>query len=159
MKKLGSSIVTAASLTGALVLVAPTQAARATDEIQVYNAGIAAVGQFTIQQHLNYVALGSKDPAFPGLFPSNHSLNGTPEFAYGVTDWWEVGLYLPFSVQTSSFFQTGSSCARCDGIPSIDGWHLLAEWCRHQFVDASVRVCARAQNILTRSRMLIALPC
>jgi hypothetical protein len=45
------------------------QTARATDEIQVYNAGIAAPGQFTIQQHLNYVALGSKDPPFPGGFP------------------------------------------------------------------------------------------
>jgi hypothetical protein len=103
MKKLGSSIVTAASLTGALVLVAPTQAARATDEIQVYNAGIADVGQFTIQQHLNYVALGQKDPPFPGGIPSNHSLNGTPEFAYGMTDWWELGLYLPFSVQDRQF--------------------------------------------------------
>jgi hypothetical protein len=79
------------------------QAARATDEIQVYNAGIAAPGQFTIQQHLNYVALGSKDPPFPGGFPSNHSINGTPEFAYGVTDWWEVGLYLPFAIQDRQF--------------------------------------------------------
>ena len=77
--------------------------ARATDEIQVYNAGIAAPGQFTIQQHLNYVALGSKDPPFPGGFPSNHSVNGTPEFAYGVTDWWEVGLYLPFAIQDRQF--------------------------------------------------------
>jgi hypothetical protein len=79
------------------------QTARATDEIQVYNAGIAAPGQFTIQQHLNYVALGSKDPPFPGGFPSNHSINGTPEFAYGVTDWWEVGLYLPFAIQDRQF--------------------------------------------------------
>jgi hypothetical protein len=79
------------------------QTARAADEIQVYNAGIAASGQFTIQQHLNYVALGSKDPPFPGGFPSNHSINGTPEFAYGVTDWWEVGLYLPFAIQDRQF--------------------------------------------------------
>ena len=57
--------------------------------------------QFTpIQQHLNYIPLGLKDPsAFPGGLVSNHSLNGTPEFAYGITDWWEVGLYLPFSIQ------------------------------------------------------------
>jgi hypothetical protein len=34
--------------------------AKAIDEIQVYNAGIAAVGQFTIQQHLNDVPLGVK---------------------------------------------------------------------------------------------------
>src|SRR6202022_3772361 len=90
---------TVAPLTGALILLVSAQAARATDEIQVYNAGIADVGQFTIQQHLNYVALGQKDPPFPGGLVSHHSINGTPEFAYGVTDWWEVGLYLPFAVQ------------------------------------------------------------
>ncbi|WP_249125486.1 hypothetical protein [Bradyrhizobium manausense] len=89
------------SLAGALVLLASN--AYATDEIQVYNAGIAEIGQFTIQQHLNYVALGQKDPPFPGGFPSNHSLNGTPEFAYGMTDWWELGLYLPFAVQDRQF--------------------------------------------------------
>lgn len=73
--------------------------AKAVDEIQVYNAEIAAPGQFTIEQHLNYVPLGQTTPPFPGGLVSNHSLNGTPEFAYGVTDWWELGLYLPFAVQ------------------------------------------------------------
>jgi hypothetical protein len=92
-----------------IILVAPfwllaAQAARATDEIQVYNAAIAEVGQFTIQQHLNYIPLGLKDPPFPGGLVSNHSLNGTPEFAFGVTDWWEVGLYLPFSIQDQKFY-------------------------------------------------------
>ena len=77
--------------------------AKATDEIQVYNAGIAAPGQFTIQQHLNYVPLGVKEPPFPGGLVSNNSINGTPEFAYGVTDWWEVGLYLPFAIQDQQF--------------------------------------------------------
>ncbi|MGB8401824.1 hypothetical protein [Bradyrhizobium sp.] len=75
------------------------QPAKAIDEIQVYNAGIAAPGQFTIQQHLNYIAVGLKDPPFAGGLVSHHSINGTPEFAYGVTDWWEVGLYLPFAIQ------------------------------------------------------------
>jgi hypothetical protein len=77
--------------------------AKATDEIQVYNAAIAAVGQFTIQQHLNYTATGLKEPPFPGGLVSNHAINGTPEFAYGVTDWWEVGLYLPFAIQDQQF--------------------------------------------------------
>ncbi|MFX8860276.1 hypothetical protein ABTM70_19095, partial [Acinetobacter baumannii] len=75
-----------ARLAGAFLTLISAQPARATDEIQVYNAGIAAPGQFTIQQHLNYVALGQKDPPFPGGFASHGSLNGTPEFAYGVTD-------------------------------------------------------------------------
>ena len=79
------------------------QPAKATDEIQVYNAGIAAPGQFTIEQHLNYVPLGVKSPPFPGGLISNNSINGTPEFAYGVTDWWEVGLYLPFAIKDQQF--------------------------------------------------------
>jgi hypothetical protein len=90
-------------LAGAAFSVALGQPARATDEIQVYNAGIAAPGQFTIQQHLNYIPLGVKDPPFPGGLISNNSINGTPEFAYGVTDWWEVGLYLPFAIKDQQF--------------------------------------------------------
>ena len=68
-------------LTGAVLSIVLGQPAKATDEIQVYNAGIAAVGQFTIQQHLNYVPLGLKDPPFPGGLVSNHSLNGTSVLA------------------------------------------------------------------------------
>jgi hypothetical protein len=90
-------------LSGAALWLMLGQPAQATDEIQVYNAGIAAVGQFTIQQHLNYIPLGLTDPPFPGGLVSNHSINGTPEFAYGVTDWWEVGLYLPFAIQDRQF--------------------------------------------------------
>jgi hypothetical protein len=78
--------------------------ASATDEIQVYNASIAEVGQFTIQQHLNYIPRGIKSPPFAGGLVSNNSINGTPEFAYGITNWWEVGLYLPFSIQDQKFY-------------------------------------------------------
>jgi len=90
-------------LAGAALWVVLAQPARAVDEIQVYNAGIAAPGQFTIQQHLNYVGIGIKEPPFPGGLVSHHSINGTPEFAYGVTDWWEAGLYLPFAIQDRQF--------------------------------------------------------
>ncbi len=90
-------------LAGAAASALAAQPAMATDEIQVYNAGIAAPGQFTIQQHLNYIPLGVKDPPFPGGLISHNSINGTPEFAYGVTDWWEVGLYLPFAIKDQQF--------------------------------------------------------
>jgi hypothetical protein len=92
-----------ALLAGALVWLALAGAAHATDEIQVYNASIAAPGQFTIEQHLNYVGIGQKEPPFPGGFGSDKTLNGTPEFAYGMTDWWELGLYLPFAVKNQQF--------------------------------------------------------
>jgi hypothetical protein len=42
------------------------------DEIQVYNAEIAAVGQWTYQQHLNYAVVGQSQPEVPGGFSSNH---------------------------------------------------------------------------------------
>jgi hypothetical protein len=91
-------------LVGLGLLATLVQPARATDEIQVYNAGIAEVGQFTIQQHLNYIPLGVKEPPFSGGIISHNSINGTPEFAYGITDWWEVGLYLPFSIKDQKFY-------------------------------------------------------
>ena len=90
-------------LASAVLLLVLARPAKAVDEFQVYNAGIAAPGQFTIQQHLNYVGAGLAAPPFPGGLVSNHSINGTPEFAYGVTDWWEVGLYLPFAIQDQQF--------------------------------------------------------
>ena len=78
------------------------------DEIQVYNAEIAEVGQWTYEQHFNYAAVGQTQPEVPGGFSSNRSLQGTPEFAYGITDWWEAGFYLPFAV-------TGSGQLLSDG--------------------------------------------
>jgi hypothetical protein len=78
--------------------------AHAIDEIQVYNADINEVGQFSVQQHLNYTMKGQPDPDYPGGLVSNHALNGTPEFAYGVTPWLEFGLYVPFAVNGQSQF-------------------------------------------------------
>jgi hypothetical protein len=63
-----------------LTLLAPWSAWPA-DEIQVYNADIAEVGRWTIQQHLNYAFEGRTQPEFPGGLVPNHTLNGTPEFA------------------------------------------------------------------------------
>jgi hypothetical protein len=68
------------------------------DEIQVYNAEIAKVGQWTIQFHNNYAINGRKEPDFEGGIIPNHALNGTPELAYGITEWWEIGFYAPYAV-------------------------------------------------------------
>lgn len=81
--------------------------AHAVDEIQVYNAEIAKVGQWTLQQHLNYTLQGRKAPDFPGGLISNHALNGTPELAYGITDWWELGFYAPFAVSGRQLLSNG----------------------------------------------------
>jgi hypothetical protein len=66
-----------------------------TDEIQVYNAEIAAPGVFNLTLHDNYTPDGRTTAAFPGGIVPNRTLNGVPEWAYGVTNWFETGLYLP----------------------------------------------------------------
>ena len=66
-----------------------------TDEIQVYDAEINNPGQFSVQLHNNYTPIGRKKPDFPGGIVPEHALNGVPEWAYGVNDWLELGLYLP----------------------------------------------------------------
>ena len=85
----------------ALLSRAASAADQVHDEIQVYNADIADIGQWTVEQHLNYAAVGQTQPEVRGGFSSNHSLQGTPEFAYGVADWWELGFYIPFAVGSS----------------------------------------------------------
>src|SRR5258708_5337389 len=66
-----------------------------TDEIQVYDAEIAAPGKFNLMLHNNFIASGRTTPEFSGGIEPDGSFNGVPELAYGVTDWFEVGLYFP----------------------------------------------------------------
>jgi hypothetical protein len=66
-----------------------------TDEIQVYDAEIEDQGKFNLMIHSNFTPIGRKTPDFPGGIIPNRSVNGTAEWAYGVTDWFEQGLYLP----------------------------------------------------------------
>ena len=66
-----------------------------TDEIQVYDANIAEPGVFNLMIHNNFTPIGRKTPAYPGAIIANQSFQTTAEWAYGVTDWFEQGLYLP----------------------------------------------------------------
>ena len=77
-----------------LITCAPAAFAQ-TDEIQVYDAEIAEPGVFNLMIHSNYIPIGQRTPAFPSAIIANGSVNGTAEWAYGVTDWFEQGLYLP----------------------------------------------------------------
>lgn len=85
-----------AALCCALVLLLGSAARAQTDEIQVYTSEINAPGQYSLTLHNNYIAIGRKEPDFPGGVTPNGALNGVPEFAYGVTDWFEIGAYAPF---------------------------------------------------------------
>ena len=98
-----------------LLMVAAARNGRAqTDEIQVYDAEIVAPGQFGLTWHNNFTVSGRMEPAFPGGIVPHHALNGVPEFAYGVADWLELGLYAPLYTITS------------DGDFLIDGTKLRA---------------------------------
>jgi hypothetical protein len=50
----------------AAIVLAPLGRAHATDEIQLYDASIAEVGQWTIQHHFNYTFNSRRGPDFPG---------------------------------------------------------------------------------------------
>ncbi len=66
-----------------------------TDEIQVYDAEIEDIGKFNVMVHSNFTPIGRKTAEFPGGIIPNDSVNGAVEWAYGVTPWFEQGLYLP----------------------------------------------------------------
>ena len=66
-----------------------------TDEIQVYTGGLADVGVFNLTLHNNFTPKGIAMPAFPGAVTADKSWNGVPEWALGITKWFEGGLYLP----------------------------------------------------------------
>lgn len=85
------------------LLAAPAVTFAQTDEIQVYDAVIADQGIFNVMVHNNFTPIGRKTPAFPGAIIANNSDNGAVEWAYGVTPWFEQGLYLPvYSTHSSN---------------------------------------------------------
>jgi hypothetical protein len=108
----------AVTLAGMILLFAPPRCVAQTDEIQVYDAGIAERGVLNLTLHNNFTPEGLRTPDFTGGLIPDHSFNGVPEFGYGVTDWFEAGLYLPlYSVSQ-------------DRGPSINGGKLRALFVR-----------------------------
>jgi hypothetical protein len=75
-----------------LWLVCSAAAHAQTDEIQIYDAQIAAPGVFNLTLHDNYTPDGRTNPDYPGGIVPNHTLNGVPEWAYGVAPWFEARL-------------------------------------------------------------------
>ncbi|HXQ27072.1 MAG TPA: hypothetical protein VN822_11735 [Candidatus Acidoferrales bacterium] len=84
-----------AAIAGTMLLALPAVAFAQTDEIQVYDASIADPGAINLTLHNNFTPAGLTTPAFRGGLIPDDSWNGVFEWAYGVTDWLEAGLYLP----------------------------------------------------------------
>jgi hypothetical protein len=93
--KIPNAVIFALLLIAAIQAFFPNAASAQTDEIQVYDAEIADQGKFNVMVHNNFTPIGRTMPAFPGGIIPNHSDNGAVEWAYGVADWFEQGLYLP----------------------------------------------------------------
>ena len=95
MRVLPESFVLPLALIAAALAVVPKATFAQTDEIQVYDAEIEEQGKFNLMVHSNFTPIGRTTPDFPGGIIPNNSVNGAAEWAYGVTDWFEQGLYLP----------------------------------------------------------------
>jgi len=89
------TVVTVLTAVGAATVATPSAVRAQGDEIQVYDGGLAPRGVFNLTLHNNYTVDGIRTPSFPGAVVSHRSLNGVPEWAYGVSRWFELGLYLP----------------------------------------------------------------
>jgi hypothetical protein len=86
----------------AMLLIASGSGALAvTDEIQVYTGDIEAPGVLGLTWHNNYTPSGTKTRDFPAALIDNHAYSSVLEWAYGVTPWFEAGLYLPLYANTA----------------------------------------------------------
>ncbi len=89
------------ALLAVALMAVPQMISAQTDEIQVYDGGLVGKGKFNLTLHNNFTPEGLTTPAFPGALLADKSLNGVPEWAYGVTEWFEAGLYMPlYSIGT-----------------------------------------------------------
>jgi hypothetical protein len=93
--RIHSNLVAMALVIAVALVAAPRMAFAQTDEIQVYDGSIVAPRVVNLTMHTNFTPDGMKTPAFPGGLIPDKSFNGVAEWAYGVTDWFEAGLYLP----------------------------------------------------------------
>jgi hypothetical protein len=122
---------------GGIACLLVTGAHAQIDEIQVYDADINSPGQFSVQLHNNYTPAGRKLPDFEGRIVPNHTLNGVPEWAYGVVEWLELGAYVPV------YSWTG------DGRFLIDGAKLRAEFVVPDAQDRSFFSASISSSALT----------
>ena len=89
-------------LAAALLCASGGAAFAVTDEIQVYTGDVEPVGVAGLTWHNNYAISGTKTPDFSGGLVDNHTYSSVTEWAYGVTDWFEAGLYLPLYSDTTN---------------------------------------------------------
>ena len=95
MNILPRTIIPIFALIAVALAAVPKTAFAQTDEIQVYDAEVADVGTVNVMVHSNFTPIGRKEADFPGGIIPDRSVNGAVEWAFGVKDWFEQGLYFP----------------------------------------------------------------
>jgi hypothetical protein len=85
-----------------LCLVLCGRAFAAADEIQVYTDDSNKPGEHGLELHVNYARLARATADYPGEQPPARILRVTPEFSFGLAPHWDLGLYLPTSLNTAS---------------------------------------------------------
>jgi hypothetical protein len=130
MRVFSGVLFAAVAITGGL---AADRAAAAPDEIQVYTEDMDDPGQFGLELHTNYVLKGATAPSFDGEMRSEHRLQVTPEFSYGLTRTLEAGLYLPVAMSSGGDLYGNGARLRLKYIaPHADGayifWGLNGEY-------------------------------
>ncbi|MRD72914.1 hypothetical protein GH865_06570 [Rhodocyclus tenuis] len=114
-----------ASLIAALATVSLNSQA-APDEIQVYTEEMDEPGDFGLELHVNYVPKGRREATYDGEMASNHRLQVTPEFSYGISKTLEAGLYLPVAMSTDGNLYGNGVRLRLKYIaPRADGDHFF----------------------------------
>jgi hypothetical protein len=86
------------------------------DEIQVYDDAINAKGEASLELHVNSTPRGIQAPSYPGEVMSNNGVRVTPEFAYGLGNNLEAGLYISY-VNYDSKFQYAATKLRMKWLP------------------------------------------
>lgn len=81
----------------AAALALAGRALAAEEEIQVYMDEMDHPGQFGLDVHNNYVFTGLPGIEYPGQQASLDRYRLTPEWSYGLTTNFELGLYLPLT--------------------------------------------------------------
>ena len=93
-------MVLAWTLASCAVAAPVVRAAAQSDEIQVYTGELAAPREMSLTLHANYTPRGRTVADFvSGVVPQG-SVNGALEWAYGVSNWFEAGVYLPVYTRT-----------------------------------------------------------
>jgi hypothetical protein len=95
-----------------LAAAASTPAMAAPEEIQVYMDEMSKQGEFGLDVHNNYVTQGPAVADYPGGLPSLHTYRVTPEFAYGITDNLEAGLYILSALNPQGGYSIGGEKLR-----------------------------------------------